>query len=399
MAGGTLMKIYTVRTGAIGCIAILLLSGAARVIFAQMPPGEPIRYPKTIRIVVTNPLDIARTAEPVTIPISEITKRAPDFNRNFFRVKRSADEGFEPLDLPSQIQLVPAAGYAEELFFQVDLAPGERKTLDLLYNPEGTNPPRYPARTQAFERWYAGGVNIAWENEVNAYRSYSGVVDYFAKSFEHLRLHDLPADSYHHEETWGVDPFVIGRKPGLCGVALIEGDSIVPCYGGRDSLMYVHRAFGGGPVCAGAAVKTLNRGEMLLETVYSLYHGRHENRVRTSPARNVSALAVGIQQNDGEIVHFNERVGYLVSWAPAGEYGSIAQVLVFRPSDFSGKSEAFDGHFIMLKPAPDGSFTYLSLGAWYRVSAAQPKSADALLKHAEHLARCFANPVKIEFAN
>lgn len=383
----------TARTAIL--IAILLLS-AAGASLPQLPPGEPIRYPKKLTVTVTNSLDAARPGEPVIIPVSDIMKKAPDFNRNFFRVKRSADEGFEPLDLPSQIRLVPAAGYAEELVFQVDLAPKERKVLEILYNPEGVNVPRYPVRTQAFEKWYTGGVNVAWENEVNAYRSYSGLLDYFAKSFAHLRLHDLPADSYHHEETWGVDPFMIGKKPGLCGVALTDGNTLVPYYAARDSLLYTHRAFGGGAVCAGAAVKVLNRGELILEEVYSLFDGRHENHVRTISTRRGVPLAVGVQVNEGETVRFDERAGYLVSWAPAGEYGVIAHVLVFKPSDFLGKTDTPEGHFIRLRPGADNSASYLSLGAWYRVSAGQPRRHDALIAHAAFLAKCFASPVKIE---
>ncbi|MHB9030531.1 MAG: DUF4861 family protein, partial [Candidatus Latescibacterota bacterium] len=378
--------------------AALLLGGLAISATAQLPPGEPIKYPKKLEIALTNPLDIARTDEPVVIPLAEITKRAPDFNRNFFRVKRSADEGFEPLDLPSQIRLVPAAGYSEELVFQVDLAPRERKVVSIQYNPEGTNPPRYPVYTQAFERWYTGGVNIAWENEVNSYRSYSGVVDYFAKSFEQLRLHDLPADSYHHEETWGVDPFMIGRKPGLCGVALVNGNTLTPCYGGRDSLLFTHRAFGGGPVFSGAVVRALDKGELILEETFTLFSGRHDNHLRIAPARKLAALAVGMQRNDGETVRFDERAGYLVSWAPAGEYGTIAHILVFRPADYMGKEDVLDGHFVKLKPAADGSFSCLSIGAWYRVSDAQPKSFESLVRHAQYMAGCFANPVRVEFA-
>jgi len=372
--------------------------GSAISASAQMPPGEPVAYPKKLEIIITNPLDAARSNEPVIIPLAEIIKRAPDFNRNFFRVKRSANEGFEPLDLPSQIRLVPAAGYTEELVFQVNLAPKERKIISLVYNPAGTVLPGYPARAQAFERWYTGGVNVAWENEVNAYRSYSGVVDYFAKSFEHLRLHDLPPDSYHHEAAWGVDPFVIGKKPGLCGVALVSGNTLTPCYGGRDSLLFVHRAFGGGAVLSGAVVKALDKGELLLEETYTLFNGRHDNHVRIVPARKIPVLAVGMQRNDRETARFEERAGYFVSWASAGEYGTISHILVFRPEDYLGREDVHEGHFVKLKPAADGSFSYLSLGAWHRVSADQPESFEPLVKHAQYLAQCFANPVKVEFS-
>ena len=363
---------------------------------AQMPPGDPISYSKMLSISITNPVDISRSAEPVVIPMTVILQKAPDFNRNFFRIKRQAGEGFEPLDIPSQIRRIPGAGYDEELVFIVDLGSRERKVVELQYNPSGTNIPNYPARTQAFEKWYTGGVNVAWENEQIAYRSYGGLLDFFAKSFDHLRLHDLPADSYHHEATWGVDPFVIGKKPGLCGVALMEGNELVPYYGGRDSLLFTHRAFGGGPVCAGAVVKVLNRGEMILEETYTLYTGHHENLVRAAPVRKGATVAAGMQKNDGETVRLDEKQGYLVSQARAGEYGTIGEALVFNPADFAGEVQTAEGRFIKLKTGADGSVRYLSLGAWYRVSDGQPQNMDALVKHAQYLAQCFRNPLLVE---
>lgn len=365
---------------------------------AQMPPGNPISFPKMLSISITNPIDVARNAEPVVIPISDILRKAPDFNRNFFRIKRQAEEGFEPLDIPSQIRRIPGTGYVEELVFLVDLGPRERKMVDIQYNPEGTDIPDYPARTQAFEKWYTGGVNVAWENEQTAYRSYGGLIDFFAKSFAHLRLHDLPPDSYHHEAAWGVDPFVIGKKPGLCGVSLLDGDSLVPWYGARDSVLYNHHAFGGGPVCAGAVVKVLNRGEMILEETYTLYAGRHENLVRVMPVKKDAIVAPGMQKNDGETVRLDEKQGYLVSQARAGEYGTIGEILVFNPVDFAGETLTDAGHFIKLKTGPDGSVRYLSLGAWYRVSAGQPQNMDALAKHAQYLAQCFRNPLLVEIS-
>lgn len=380
-----------------GCCAALTALLCAGTAVAQLPPGNPVAYPEKLTITITNPIDLARAGEPVAIPLAEIVRRAPDFNRDFFRVKRTADEGFEPLDIPSQICRIPLDGAAEELVFQIDLAPGERKTLEICYNPAGAQPIAYPARTAAFGKWYTDGSNVAWENEAAAYRSYNGVVDYFAKSYPHLRLEGLPPDSYHHEDVWGVDPFMIGRKPGLCGVAVTVGGALRPCYGGRDSLGYAHVAFGGGPVCSGAVVTVRKGGNLLLDEVYTLYAGRHENHVRVIPARGTAGVAVGAQQNDGEEKWLDAGAGYFVSWAPAGEYGSIAHILVFNPSSYSGTEDAMNGHFIRLNPSAGGVVEYLSLGAWYRVSADQPKSPDALLAFARNLARCFANPVTVRF--
>jgi hypothetical protein len=269
-------------------------------------------------------------------------------------------------------------------------------TVVLQYNPAGSDLPAYPARTQVFEKWYTGGVNIAWESEMIAYRSYGGVVDYFGKSYPHLRLHDLPPDSYHHEAAWGVDPFVIGKKPGLCGVALMEESSFTPCWGADDSLAYTHRGFGGGPVCAGAVVGVTKEGRPLADEYYTIYAGRHENVVRTVSRVKGALIAPGMLKNEGESVVLDGKRGLLVSQIRAGEYGTIGMALVFRPGDYAGVVDRPDGRFIKLKPGSDGSVSYLSMGVWYRVSADQPASMEALVKTVEHMALCFRNPVTVE---
>ncbi len=191
---------------------------------------------------------------------------------------------------------------------------------------------------------------------------------------------------------------MIGKKPGVCGVALIEGNALVPWYGARDSVLYVHRAFGGGPVCSGAVIAAQERGKTVLEEVYTLYAGHHENSVRTLPADKDRLIAVGMQKNDGETVEIDEKQGFAVSQARAGEYGTIGLVLVFDPNDFAGKVEREDGHFLKLKPSRDGSIRYLSMEAWYRVSAEQPRNMDGLVKHAQYLAQCFRNPPLVEIS-
>jgi hypothetical protein len=382
--------------GFLTAIVFLMTLGAC---FAQKPDDPAVRYAKKFDIVITNPIALARSAEPVIIPLTQIMTNFPDFNRNFFRVKLKAGI-FEPLDIPSQIRLIPDGRNIEELVFQIDLGPREIKTVELQYNPEGAGLPDYPSKTRSFEKWYTGGVNIAWENELVAYRSYGGLIDFFGKSYPHLRLHDLPPDSYHHERLWGVDPFVIGKKPGLCGVALFEGKDRIQCYGGGEGITFDHKAFSGGPVCTGAVVTMENKGEMVVKETYTLYNSRYYNEVRTVLSKdhltNRAQAAPGVQKNDGETVRFDEKRGFLVTQALTEEYGTIGLALIWNPAAFSGMTETDEGRFIKLKPSPDGSVTYLSLEVWYRGSAEQPSSMDALVKMAEDLARGFSNPVIIE---
>jgi hypothetical protein len=389
-------KWYLVIPGYLALLIFLSVSGAA---YPQQRDDPAVKYAKKFDIVITNPIALNRAADPVIIPLSRIMSKAPDFNRNFFRLKYKAAT-FEPLDIPSQIRIVPDGRNLEELVFQVDIGPGEIKTVELQYNPQGTGLPSYPARTQSFEKWYTGGVNIAWENEMIAFRSYGGLIDYFAKSYPHLRLQDLPADSYHHERLWGVDPFMIGKKPGLCGVMLFEGNDRVPCYGESEGITYIHKAYSGGPVCAGAVVSMDVKGETAVQEAYNLYAGKYYNEVRTVPTKvhlqKGALVAPGMQKNDKETVRFNEKQGWLATQALTDEYGTIGMALVWNPASFAGMVETNEGRFIKLKPSADGSARYLSMAVWFRGSSEQPASMDALVKMADELAQGFRNPVLVE---
>ena len=118
-------------------IAIFFYTGLVEKCFAQDPDEPAISYSKKLEVVITNPLDAMRKNETIVIPLASILEKAPDFNSQFYRIKHKTSL-FEPLDIPSQIRVIPSMNeMGEELLFQVDLAPREKIIVDLWYNPEG----------------------------------------------------------------------------------------------------------------------------------------------------------------------------------------------------------------------------------------------------------------------
>lgn len=379
---------------------ILLISGSS---FAQ-DEEKPIIFSRRMEISVTNPGDIVRINEPVVIPVEELKRTSPDFNAAFFRVKHPSD-GFEPLDIPSQILKIEGALYtAENLAFVLDLAPSESKTVELWYNPKGEDPTPYPPATQSFEKWYRLGGNIAWENELVAYRSYTGLVDYFAKSFPHLRLHDLPPDSYHHERFWGLDPYMIGTKPGLCGVVIASGAEIIKCYTVPDDtgMTFNHKAIDGGPVVSGAIVQVIKDGKLIVEEIYMLFAGRRENRVITvvpSDKRDAGTrVRVGMQSFEN--IPTVKGDGYFAfQGTPIKEYGVISTGLVWKTADSDGIHAAQDGDFVSLKPDSEGRVYYSSVALWNRASADPPASNSAFTTYINDLKKTLENPVTVTVKN
>ena len=380
---------------------LYVLSNFNSISYAQDPDEPAVTFEKKINITVFNPLDIKRKFGPVEIAIREIIEYAPDFNRRFFRLKHSS-ESFEPLDIPSQILMIPEAGAeADKLVFQVNLAPKEEKVIELWYNPEGTGIPEYPHKTQSFDIWYRPGSNLAWENELIAYRSYNGIVDFFAKTYPHLRLHDLPRDSYHHERLWGIDPYMVGKTPGLGGVIVFEGDNIVKCYGINEtsSRTFTYRAYSMESLTAGGLVIVRDNQHTILKNLFTLYSGRFENNVRTwvMELKNDVLIAPGMQKFENAEIMLEEKEGFVIGWGcPIEEYGTIGTAIIWNPDDAEGIHETDDGIFTKLRPSNDFSVNYLSIAVWNRASADQHRSPKAFEEHVRMLALCLRNPLIIK---
>lgn len=235
-----------------------------------------------------------------------------------------------------------------------------------------------------------------------AYRSYNGIVDYFAKTYPHLLLHEIPPESYHHEGLWGLDPYLVGEKPGLGGILLFDGSRREKCYGGGENspLSFIHKAFADGPVCAGASVQVKHNVEHKVTSHYMLFASRHDNDVTvavpTSGIEDDMFVAPGMQKIDGEKYVCDKRKGYCLSYGiPVSEYGTIATALIWNPGDAEGEEETKDGHFIKLKPDSKGIVHYRSVAVWYRASADQPESLTTFESYVQRLALCFNTPLKI----
>ena len=379
-------------------VSVVLLFHMALKTYAQQNNEISVSFEKKIEITLENPLDIHRYSEPIAIPIKLIIEKYPDFNKDFFRIKNKSFK-FEPLDIPTQIIIVPDTGFGE-IVFQVDLEPKEEKIIELWYNPEGAGLPEYPARTQSIEKYGPDGSHITWENEHIAYRSYSGIVDFFGKTYPHLRMHDLEFGSYHHEKLWGIDPFVVGKTPGLGGVILFKDKAVLQCYGG-EPLKYTKKAIKGGPVCSGAVIKIEDKSTPLIESVYTIFSGRYENNVVTAildrESRVEILIAPGILKFKDETAIFEDNKGFIAAWgSPVTEYGTIGIALIWNPHNFDGLFERENGRFIKLKPSSDGKVKYLSLAVWNRGSAEQPDSFKPFIDMVERLALGFQNPVLVE---
>ena len=187
---------------------------------------------KNVKVAVSNPSSTARSAADIVIPIAEIRKVAPDFKPGAVIVTLSNASTLEEdaavlrtEELPSQLDDLDGDGKADELAFQVDLAPHQSRIVTISYG-EGARIWRlrsdYKQRTAAlFSRKIEG---LGWESEQVAFRIYfdpRNAIDIYGKRRPTLQLamYASPDYAYHDESPEGRDMFKVGDSIGIGAVA------------------------------------------------------------------------------------------------------------------------------------------------------------------------------------
>src|SRR5260370_26726694 len=195
---------------------------------------------KNIKIAISNPSDHARKAADIVIPIAQLRKIAPDFTPGSMIVAASEASTVEPdawstqtEELPSQVDDLDGGGKADELAFQIDLAPHQTRIVTVPYG----NQDRmwrlrgdYEQRTAAlFSRKIEG---LGWESERVAFRVYfdsRNAIDLYGKRRPTLQLgmYASPDYTYHDESPEGRDIYKVGDAIGIGSVAaMVDGKTI-----------------------------------------------------------------------------------------------------------------------------------------------------------------------------
>src|SRR5260370_16122989 len=180
---------------------------------------------KNVKVAVSNPSSTARSGADIVIPIANIQKVATDFKPGAAIVTVSDASTLEEEaavlrteELPSQLDDLDGDGKADELAFQVDLAPHQSRIVTISYG-EGARIWRlrsdYKQRTAAlFSRKIEG---LGWESERVAFRIYfdpRNAIDIYGKRRPSLQLamYASPDYAHHDESPEGRDLFKVGHS-------------------------------------------------------------------------------------------------------------------------------------------------------------------------------------------
>jgi unsaturated chondroitin disaccharide hydrolase len=187
---------------------------------------------KGVKIAIENPAAVARPAADVVVDIPQLRKIAPDLTpaslivtaTNASTLEQDASV-LEAEELPSQVDDLDGDGKADELAFQIDLAPHQTRIVTISYGDmEKILRIRldYAQRTNAlFSNKIEG---LGWESERIAYRVYfdpRNAIDIWGKRRPslQLKLYASPDYPYHEESPEGRDIFKVGTSIGIGGFA------------------------------------------------------------------------------------------------------------------------------------------------------------------------------------
>ncbi|WP_164891003.1 DUF4861 domain-containing protein [Botryobacter ruber] len=375
-------------------------------------------YTKTF--TVENKLAMARKAETVSVPVSQVSKMVEKFGAGNVVIREAASKQAlvtQPLD-------VDMDGKADEILFQTDINPNEKKkfTIEGLENGAALQP---KPKLTTYSRFVPERTDdYTWENDRVAFRTYGPVAQQLAEAGKPdgtltsgmdawLKRVEYPVidkwykkytdktGSYHNDTGEGYDPYHVGPSRGLGGIGIWKHDKL-----------YVSKNFTGYKTIATGPIRTVFEltyapwqadGVTVTETKrISLDLGsnlsRHE--VRLQSAEPLPDLTIGITLHDKKgTVKANQEQGWFRYWEPMDNSelgtGIVADPAVVKGyTDYRVNAPDRSHLFVHVNPTNNKVIYYTGFG-WKRSGQfTSPEEWDAYL--ADFAAR-IASPLEVEF--
>ncbi|HUL55283.1 MAG TPA: DUF4861 family protein [Opitutaceae bacterium] len=191
-----------------------------------------------IVVTVTNDLDLARPAEVIAVPFSEIQRLLPDMLFDHLAV-RDARGAIIPAQ-GTNFQPEEHHDYYRDLVFQHDFAAGEKSATFTIEKTAATVPP-FPARV--FARYIPERFDdFAWENDRIGHRIYgpgldtpaaggtrmiSSGIDVWCKRVRYPIVDRWYVKGHYHTDTGeGLDMYDVGTARGCGGIGVWDGTTL-----------------------------------------------------------------------------------------------------------------------------------------------------------------------------
>ena len=340
--------------------------------------GMSFGYAKTLTLTASNPLNLSRPDETISVKWQELEKSLGKINN----LKNAAV--FDPAtgkQLPSQAVDTNCDGSIDELIFQWNFHPHECRQFKIKCSDKPFSPVGDP---KAFCRFVPERLDdFAWENDRVAFRMYgpalkkelnSSGVDVWAKRTRNLIINKWYASrDYHTDHGEGMDFYGVGLSRG-CG-----GSGIW-----KNGRLFVSDNF--------ASYKVIANGP--IRAIFELYYGDWNadglevseiKRVTLDAGSNLSRFDITYScKPDVESLDFaaglakravmksekNVKDGWLVLWEPENpqrcEVGALGTAVIADKPEQSGFAENDDHLLLTMKAITGKPTTYYAGFGWTR---------------------------------
>jgi pectinesterase len=377
-------------------------------------------------VTVTHDLAIARPAETITIPWTEVNKALPGALLQRIAVKDAAGQ-----ILPYQVtNIAPEAkdpkniGIAYgELIFQHDFAAGEKSATFTIEKTE-TVSPVFPPKT--FARYIPERLDdFAWENDKVAHRTYgpaleapapAGTVkevlrtsglDVWCKRVSYPivdRWYNKGHDHYHHDEGEGMDMYQVGPSRGCGGAGIWDGKTL-----------YVSHNYKTWKIIANGPVRSVfelfydtwdANGVKVTETKrFAVDAGHYFDQVDSTfvfeGGSKELTVGIGINKNSGDKgqdakaeLTKNQEQGWFAQWEVQKTNGSIGEAIIV-PAALKGFTEDSANQLVLANVVSGQPLRYYVGAGWSKAGDFNTK--DDWNAYVAACAARAASPIKVSF--
>ncbi|WP_167855666.1 DUF4861 domain-containing protein [Hymenobacter fodinae] len=369
-------------------------------------------------ITVRNTLNLARTAETVSLPVSRVRQVAGAGGLGQVVVR----DGQTGAPLVSQWLDSNADGQPDELLFQTDMPARGQKQFTL----EPGQPGPAPTDRTTFARFVPERTDdFAWENDRVAFRTYGPVAQQLAEAKDPSgtltsgmdcwlkrvpypiidkwygrHVHEKPF-AYHTDTGEGYDPYHVGGSRGTGGSGILD-----------NGQLYVSKNFTSYKILATGPIRTLfeltyapwqANGRTVTETKrISLDLGsnltRFEEHIRATPALPNCTIGLTLHEQQGE-VRANQQAGWFRYWEKIDD-SYLGTAVVVEPryirdyQDHRTTQKDQSQLYVVTKPTQDVVVFYAGFG-WQK--SGQFASAAAWDTYLGEFAQRLAAPLEVRW--
>ena len=350
-------------------------------------------------IVLHNDAKLARPAETIVIPYSEVKKALPDVAFDQVIV-RDAKGAVVTSQVTAMKHIHRGPPEYDDLIFQHDFAAGERRAV---LTVETTATPQPPFQSKVWagyvpERW----DDFAWENDVTAHRAYglalelpvatkdqmtSSGLDLWTKKVPYLvldRWYRKGHDGLHADTGEGLDFYEVGRNRGVGGIGIWDGQQLSVSSNWRKYHVYANgpvRAIfelGYEPWDAGNGVKVSETKRFIVDAGQQLDEIRSTfNFTAAAGSDGTVTVAVGITEHPAKAnvaTTRNEQAKFISLWEKYHDHPShdeLGTAIMLAPEvKLAGLTRTTppekgrpDG-LLLVKVKPGETIRYFAGGAW-----------------------------------